>query len=195
MSRPMINNLGVINQGIDLWVKRVEEMYVAEYRKIIWKVFLRILKETPQYSGLAVVNWNIGVDAPDFSTHTYKGNVDVAPLPNSAFPEMILLPRSKGDRRAIRVAADRNRPKLQQITRKSRVYISNGVSGDNDLGRTATTLYLEELQDPGYWAKKLRSENRPYETAQESLLFVMAEETRLGRTPLRRMGGENLDEY
>lgn len=190
-----ISNLGVVNKGIDLWVKRVEEMYVEEYRKVVWKVFLRILKETPQYTGLAVVNWNIGVDTPDYSTHTYNGKVDLLPKPNSAFSENILVMRQKGDHRAIRIAAGRNRPKLKLITRRSRVYFSNGVSGDNDGGRTATNLYLDELQDPKYWAKKLRSENRPYETAQESLLFVMAEETRLGRTPLRRMGGENLDEY
>lgn len=195
MGRPLINNLGVINNGIDLWVTRVEEMFVEEYRKLVWKVFLRILNQTPQYTGLAVVNWNIGVGSPDFSTHSYEGEVDTIPVPNSAFPEKVMVPRKRGDRRAIQAAARRNKPKLALITRRTRVYFSNGVSGDDDRGLTATPLYLEELQDPGYWAHKLRAVNKPYETAQESVLFVMEREKRLGRGTARKIGGDNFDEY
>jgi hypothetical protein len=192
--RPAVDNLGVINRGVDLWMKRVEEMVVAEYRVIVWKAFNRILNQTPQFSGYAVANWNIGVDAPDFTEYEYAGKVKVQARPNSAFSENILVARQRGDRAAIQSAQRRNRPKLDLIKRSSRVYITNSARGDTDLGRTSTDYYVEALQDPTYWVKKLREVNRPYETAQESIMYVMERERQGGRVALRRIGGENFDD-
>ena len=189
--RSPVDNQGVINLGVDLWVKRAEALFVAEYRRVVWDTFNRILNQTPQYSGAAAASWNIGIGAPDYSFVEYNGKVKTQALPNSAFSENILVPRQRGDRAAIQAAQRRNKPKLDLITRRTRVYFNNAVRGDNDRGR-ATELYLEALQDPAYWKEKLRAVNQPYETAQESIMFVIALEKRQrGQGVISRIGGEN----
>jgi hypothetical protein len=44
------------------------------------------------------------------------------------------------------------------------------VQGDQDEG-DRSPYYLAELQDPQYWAQKLRSVNQPYETVAQTLLM------------------------
>jgi len=188
--------------GVDLWVKRVNEVLVAGYRDIVWKIFLRILHETPQYTGKAVANWNIGVGVPDYNFDPSFGDAPELvddPTPGTPWDHPMgrsfLVPaHDKGDRKWIEKAKARNRPKLPLIKRDTRVYFNNAVRGDNDKGATTSTLYMEELQDPAYWAIKLRAVNRPYETAQESMIVVFELESRL-RGSAFRPGGSNFQDY
>lgn len=181
--------MGEINMGVDLWLKRVESVYVDEYRSIVWSVFLRILRQTPQFTGKAVANWNIGVGQPDYSFDSSYGD---DPLRIEGDTSSVA-PNRRGDSKWIGVAMRRNKPKLPTIQRQTRVYFSNGTMGD-DSDKQGTNLYLEALQNPAYWSIKLRSVNKPYETAQESII-AMSE--RLGRLKglSFRPGGTNFQDY
>lgn len=160
----MIKNPFHVNHGIELFMRRVREAPIAAYREIVWVTFVRILEQTPQWSGKAVANWNIGVGAPDFSYDPDVG--DKLGLYDLA--------RHRGDNEWIEYAKFRNAPKIAEIRRDLKVFICNGVEGDTDNGRS-TELYLDSLQDPGYWAVKLRSVNQPYETAHESVIQIAGE--------------------
>ncbi len=156
-----VKNLMAFNTGVDLAFKQVADLGTDAYRSFIWDVFLRILKETPQWSGKAVANWNISIHTPNFnfddSLGDEVGRYGVA--------------HEKGDERWIRIARERNRPIVKRVRYRDKVFISNGVVGDTDGGKSAHA-YMEALQDPGYWATKLRAVNKPYETAQESVIVV-----------------------
>lgn len=184
--RPLISNLGEVNMGIDIWMKRVETTFVATYRSQVWRVFLRILEQTPQYTGNAAANWNIGIDAPDFSFDpTLGASVDKI-RGDVSWAE----PLRKGDHRAMLIAQQRNAPKLELIKRNTRVYISNGVQGDDDKGRSSV-MYLETLQDSAYWLKKLREVNRPYEVVSESVIEAHREFQSIWGEGFR-VGGSNM---
>jgi len=192
-----------LNMGVDLWLKRNEEMFIADFRKLVWNLFMRILRETPQYTGKAVANWNIGVGAPDFSFHYEDGDkpklVESAPMPGSPMSSpmggSVLAPQhERGDEKWIKVAKDRNRHKIPLIVRNTRVYISNGTVGDNDHGELSSNTYLEELQNPSYWMAKLREVNQPYETAQMSMMVMLERENRLRNTGFKP-GGTNYQDY
>lgn len=157
----MIKNPFMVNHGIELFMRRVREAPINAFREIVWVTFCRILEETPQFSGKAVANWNIGVGAPDFSYDPHVG--DKVGLHDLA--------HQRGDNEWIEYAKFRNAPKVKQISRDLKVFICNGVEGDDDNGRS-TELYLDSLQDPGYWAVKLRSINQPYETAHEAIIHI-----------------------
>lgn len=181
-----VKNVNATLRGLDVWVKRKEEMYVAEYRALIWKIFLRLLRSTPQYTGHAVASWNIGVGAPDMAPTTYVSDVEEpetysraerkaakaagVDLPSYRPPENV---RQRGDRRAIEAAKRRNANKVAMIQRGTKVYFTNTAEGDMggaaDKGQT-TTFYLEALQDKSYWAAKLRDVNKPYETVNETII-------------------------
>lgn len=189
-------NVFQVNQGVDLWFRRVEDMVVAQYRKFIWEIFKRIVRETPQYSGKAVANWNLGVGAPDYDFNDSYGDEPVMSYLTKGTHRWysgLEAPHQKGDQKWIRVALNRNRPKLMQIERRTKVFINNGVEGDNDGGATASNLYLQELQDGSYWAKKLREVNKPYEIAQESVIIVVGQMAGKGR--LIKAGGFDMEGY
>lgn len=156
-----VTNLARFNIGVDLAFKQVAALGTQAYRDFIWQVFLRILRETPQWSGKAVANWNISIGAPNFDFIDNLGD----PVDNFG------VAHEKGDERWMRIARTRNKPIMQSIRYRDKVFISNGVTGDDDGGKSANT-YLESLQDPGYWASKLRAVNQPYETAQESVIVI-----------------------
>lgn len=166
--------------AIDQLIRRTREALVAEYREVVWEIFCRILEQTPQFTGRAVAHWDIQVD----------GDTSYFNDPNVGKNVNILNPRRKkikgvqtgmfvpsqvahkrGDPEFIELAKLRNRPKLLKIHRGSVVRFTNNVQGDTDNG-TRSAFYLQELQDRDYWLDKLRWENRPYETAQESIALV-----------------------
>lgn len=185
----VVKNPEVFNMGIDLWIKRVEDMYVQAYRDLVWKVFCRILNQTPQFTGKAVANWNIGVGAPNYEYDDTLGD----PIEPTMSAKILDPAHRKKDLKWINVAKARNRPKMAMIKRDTRVYINNGVRGDNDKGRSSE-LYLDSLQDPAYWAVKLRAYNQPYETAQESMMFLSEQVGRVHGQSFRA-GGSNMGEY
>lgn len=178
----MISNMGQVNTGLDLMVVKTKQMALDTYKDFIWEVFKRILRETPQWSGKAVANWNISVDAPDYS---YSDNL--VPEVNATSPAAFSVGekpagvRQRGSLGAMAIARYRNKPKMLAIKAKDKVFISNGVQGDSDSG--GLTRYLDDLQDPSYWAKKLRDVNKPYEVAQESLIIVSTQFFKRGFLP------------
>lgn len=180
----MISNMGTVNKNLDLMLAKTRQMAVDKYKDFIWEVFKRILRETPQWSGNAVANWNISVGAPDYS---YLPNL--VPEVNSTSPAAFSVGekpagvRQKGSLGAMQIARYRNKPKMLAIRAKDKVFISNGVQGDDDSG--GLTNYLDDLQDPTYWAKKLREVNKPYEVAQESLIIVSTQFFKRGVLPPR----------
>lgn len=171
----MIKNPFYVNQGIEAMIRHVKSAPIEVYKTTVWKTFLRILRSTPQWSGAAVANWNLSVGAPDFSFNPNVGDEVDLWATNE---------RARGDRKWIEFAQQRNRPKLKEITtRNHKVFFCNAVSGDTDGGKSSE-LYLQSLQDPAYWMQKLRSVNKPYETAQESIIAI-AGETGAAGTVLR----------
>lgn len=176
-------SLARVNAEIDLWVERADKIIVAEYRQVIWNIFCRILHETPQYTGRAVANWNIGVGVPCYDVDNSLGD-DADEVQdghyqygeNAGLPYFQSVPRhQKGDDKWMRKARDRNRHKVQStaIHKQTRVYFNNFTLGDTDGGKSAS-MYLGSLQDPSYWTQKLRLANSPYETAQESIIYVLS---------------------
>ena len=172
------------NNGIDVWLKQVRGLATDEYRDMVWEIFLRVVRETPQYTGKAVANWNISVDQPDFSFDDTLGDHDTWFDPpdtkdsGHANPEDL---RHKGDRKWMQIAWNRNRPKKDAIRYGDKVFISNGATGDSTSGNPDEGFaYLEAVQEPGYWRRRLREENRPFESVQESMIYVMSKMTRWG---------------
>ncbi len=151
-------------QGVDVWLKQVKTMSQDQYQKIVWSLFQRILKATPQWSGKAVANWNLSVGSPDMNVY-----VDEAEAVDSVTGN----PLQKGDTKWMKVARDRNRATLKAIKYTDKVYISNGVTGDDKWGDGHSTFaYMQAFQNPAEWAARLREENKPYETVSESVLIV-----------------------
>lgn len=160
-----IKNLAQVNRSLELWLKRVEDTVVAEYRAVTWDVFTRILRQTPQFSGKAVANWNIGVDVPDLSVYVPVVD-DILRIRGD---ESWVDAHRRGDRKWIEVAEARNHPRVMEIGVRSKVFITNSVTGDTVEG-ASSVFYLESLQDAKYWADKLRPVNKPYEVALESAI-------------------------
>lgn len=164
------------NSGVDVWLKQVKGLATQQYRDMVWEIFLRVVRETPQYTGKAVANWNISVGQPDFSFDDSLGDHDgwddtPGPDDGGTDPEDL---RQRGDRKWMQVAWNRNRPKKDAIRYNDRVFISNGATGDSQPNGSDTGFaYIEAIQAPGYWRDRLRQENRPYESVQESMIYVM----------------------
>lgn len=172
------------NNGIDVWLKQVRGLATDEYRDMVWEIFLRVVRETPQYTGKAVANWNISVGQPDFSFDDTLGDHDIwfdedRPEDSGGInPEDL---RHKGDRKWMQIAWNRNRPKKDAIRYGDKVFISNGATGDSTTGYPEEGFaYLEAIQEPGYWRRRLREENRPFESVQESVIYVMSRMRRWG---------------
>jgi hypothetical protein len=174
-----------VNQGIDLFMKKVEVAPIAIFREFVWQVFCEILEQTPQWSGKAVANWNIGVGAPDYSWDENVGEkVD-------SFALNVL---QKGDNEWIEYAKFRNAGKLKEIKRREKVFITNSVWGDDDNGKASSNHYLEALQDPSYWQEKLRTVNKPYEVATETMIRVIRDFKRGKGLALTHFGGDSFEE-
>lgn len=164
------------NNGVDVWLRQVRGLATQQYRDMVWQIFLRVVRETPQYTGKAVANWNISVGQPDFSFDESLGDHDSWFDPpgieeGDTNPESL---RHKGDRKWMQIAWNRNRPKKDAIRYSDRVFISNGATGDSDTHNPEEGFaYIEAIQEPGYWRNRLRTENLPYEAVQESMIYVM----------------------
>lgn len=181
-----VKNIFQVNDGLDVWLKRTETVYVKYYREFVWQVFLRVLEKTPQYTGRAVANWNLGINSPDYSYEEGLGD-EINPAAHSDARDD---PHRKGHRKWIKYAIARNEPKVAQIQRNTKVYINNGVRGDDDGGKSSE-LYLVDLQDPAYWSQKLREENKPYETL-KSTVEIMSRKILSSHGYEFKSGGESM---
>ena len=166
MARATVKNLDQVTKGLQQFVGKAQETTLRRYRSAVWAVFTRILDTTPQFTGKAVANWNIGVDSPDLSVELDVGDLDETWGMGVA--------RQRGDRGWVEYAMAKNKPRLALIMSHSRVFISNSVTGDltrkdKALGGNSPS-YLADLQSSSYWVNKLRDENRPYETVSEVMI-------------------------
>lgn len=169
-----MTKLGIKNKTaslaqLDLAIKRLGDTRIALYREAVWELFKHVVRETPQYSGLAVSHWVIGIDAPATFYDPSLGRQGERLL-RSQVGALKPLQRG-GDTYWARYAREREKPKLALIRRGSRVYISNGSRGDTDNGQSSED-YLASLQNAAYAAKKLRPVNQVYVTVAESALAV-----------------------
>lgn len=165
-------NLFAFDRAIDAVGQKYVGASLAHFRKAIWAVFTQLVFTTPQFSGRAAANWNIGVDFPDFSFDPNLGEqVNIVPAKSGGSKFQFFTPHKQGDEDWAMRALDRNEPKLALIKSSTKVFICNASQGDPDTanGRTSE-YYLADLQDPTYWSQHLRLENMPYETVSEVLL-------------------------
>lgn len=149
----------------------VEALHVAVFRKVVWDLFLRILDQTPQWSGKAVANWNITIGSPDLE---YRPGGEMVAGDGDA--------GRRGDhglgwQTALTRAQSTVGPAGSRIKYGDRVFIANGVMGDDPWGKgydegSSLVDYLAELQDAGNWQTRLRAVNQPYETVKESILII-----------------------
>jgi len=95
-----------------------------------------------------------------------------------------LRPLERGNRYWINVAWNREKPKIDALQRRDKVYITNVAQGDTDNGQSSA-LYMESLQNPAYWAKKLRDVHRPYEAVYDSVAVVMGRYWKKGVDPFK----------
>lgn len=186
----MIKDPFKVNLGIDLFMRKVEEAPVSVFRDLVWEVFCQTLEQTPQWSGKAVANWNLSVGSPDFSWDDDVGDKVDLWATNT---------RQRGDNEWIEYAKFRNHDQLAKIKRREKVFITNAVHGDDDSGKANSEMYLDALQDPGYWVEKLRAVNKPYEVATETVIRVMRE-FKLGRRKgvglaITQLGGDSIGRY
>jgi hypothetical protein len=186
-------NVEQYGMGVNFWFKKVEHLAADTYREMIWDVFKRITRSTPQWSGKAVANWNLSIGSPDFTQYVDEGDEIEPHMPGSSYfgYQRGAPANQRGDRYWINVALARARPVRDRIRYRDKVFICNGVVGDDDDG-ASSEYYLQDLQKEPYWRDKLREANRPYETAQESLIIVATQYGRRG-FDLPRVGGESLD--
>lgn len=178
MKTGMTVDLQGFDQAKAALIRRARETLVAEYREVAKTIFRRILENTPQFTGRAVAHWQVGIDAPDNSFQDENIGKVVNLLKGRHKKDGTFYKQDraleKGHPTYIEVAWQRNLPKFDQIKRGSKVFFTNAVMGDTDNGESSE-FYMQDLQDAGYWLKKLRSENKPYKTVQETILMYRLE--------------------
>ena len=195
------------NTGIDLWMKKVRSMTEDVYRRMVWDLFLMLLRETPQSSGRAVANWNICIGSPNFDFNPNYGDAptDVGterysygPLAGMHIPELQPA-HERGDEKWMRKARTLNRPIKDRIRYTDKVFITNGVLGDEEPGDSQGFAYLEAYMASGQnsWVDKLREVNRG-KSVQECVHVVTRKWSTRGHnfntTRGDRIGGLSMDD-
>ena len=164
-----IKNKSQADRELGLAIARLRDTQIGVFREVTWQLFMRILRETPQWSGAAVAHWTIGIDSPATFYDPSLGYQDL--VGGGRVKEGGRAPSQKMSEYWRRVARDREKPKLARIRRGSTVFITNGVVGDTSNG-TMSANYLEDLQNQATWMAKLREVNKPYEAAEASAFVV-----------------------
>lgn len=161
----MVKGGSTVSKALQAFAGKADGVILRRYRMAVWAVFTRILDTTPQYTGRAVANWNIGVGSPDLTFDDDVGDLDESVSPMGD-------PRKVGDRGWIDYAIARNKPRLALITSKTLVYITNTTIGDPFRGdkREGPRPYLLDLQSPDRWVNILRAENAGAERLAELML-------------------------
>ena len=161
-------------------MQRVKAVGLEEFRKAVWALFTELVYTTPQFTGRAAANWNIGIGAPDLSVdHSLGEQMEIVDNKTKGGAHAAISPKRVGDDKWASVALDRNKYKLRQITQWGQeIFISNAVTGDEDTSlktggnpEASNKYYLAALQSPSYWAQRLRIANQPYETVSQVLLM------------------------
>lgn len=181
----MIKNAPAVIAGVDLMFRRAQEQTREEFQNFVWEIFKRILRESPQWSGKGVANWNLSVNAPNLEYREDFGD-EIGALGRHHSVGALGATHQRGDERWARIARDRARPIKNGIFLKDKVFISNATRGDGD--EVGAELYMQALQNPGYWTYKLREVNKPYEIAQESVIIVTMQQLKRGFLPAKVSG-------
>ncbi len=184
----------LIESTLDAWVDKAQARSLSQFRAGVWALFNELLLQTPQGTGRAVANWKIGLDAPDMSVDMDAGDPHEVVSTKSGGAYVRWGHRKKGDQYWIDYARAQNKYLVEpgskggssRIQSNTRVFFSNNVVGDGDEGEDEH--YLASLQDPGYWAQKLRDVNKPYETVAETLIKFKWTDFKMG-------GSTNLDNF
>jgi hypothetical protein len=161
-----------LNQAINTFGAKGAGVSLEHFRAAVWAVFVQLVYTTPQFSGKAAANWNIGINSPDLEFDPDMGEqMDVVAAKSGGMKFTTITPRQQGDNKWAEESLERNKRKRNLIMSNTRVFITNATKGDIDTahGRTSP-YYLSDLQDVGYWSQKLRLVNMPYETVSEVLL-------------------------
>jgi hypothetical protein len=128
------------------------------YRGFVTATFHRLLTETPQWSGNAAANWNVGINGSDFSVN-YTLKEAAAPdrsarrLREHKWDSPYGPAVSKGDERGIMMSVRRNAMKLSLVDVKHNTHLCNAAQ---NLKHESYIQYLEENPD-----NFLRSVNQP----------------------------------
>lgn len=180
MSQSIVGNGRQFLNAVDVWMNQYRKLPVEMFREYVWEVFKQVLRATPQFTGRAVANWNMSIGTPNLDFDPNLGD-DVDIIDGAL--------HQRGDERWMRVARDRARPIMRAIRSGDKVYISNGVIGDDGKGDD-NFAYMQALQSPGYWSKHLREVHKPYETVEESMVIVNTRFLNKGMS-LPRVGGRS----
>ena len=137
----------------DIALEKIKKNFMDTYRGYCIASFNSILRETPQWSGNAVANWNFDLSVPSYRTDTDLKDLSqrdiVGRLTGTGIHE-------KGDPEAIAIAVSRALPAMAALrypTPPMTVCINNA---SKDLDGTAYILMLET--NPNNY---LRTENEP----------------------------------
>lgn len=189
-----VKNTNLVLQHIDLRVRNNERMLTESYRDLIWKIYRRLLSKTPQWTGHAAANWNMGFGHPDNEIHDNSLRDEYDRSGDDGYDRyntaaVSFTARQRGNMRAINKAIKRyggeKGPWRKLVTRDTKVYFTNPVVGNDDMWKSeGTVMYMAEFQNPS-WHSKLRAVNRPYETAAETLHYM-------GDLWKRRHGGKGV---
>lgn len=164
---------GLVLKGVSRAEITLKEVSLVHFRIAVWALFQELVYTTPQFTGKAAANWNIGLGAPDLSVDDSLGERPEDKKAKDGHAYQLLVARHVGDRKWAEESIERNRFKPGRILTNTRVFISNAVQGDDDEGGpmgTQSEYYLAALQSPGYWAAKLREENAGAMRVQDVLL-------------------------
>ena len=170
-----VKGTNLVIAELDLWVTRRSNMLVTLYRRLIWSTLRELVLTTPQWSGHAAANWNIGVGRPDNEVHDWSFRQDFT---DPVFGDD---PKRMGDKEAWQAVRARygggpDSAFMKQIQRGTKVYFCNGVYGDKKWGDDESVLYLAEVQSGTWsWGQRLREANLPYESAEEVIFRMDAE--------------------
>jgi hypothetical protein len=182
----LIKNSDKFSGRLTAWVNQVEATSTKKFRRQALSLFKFLLETTPQASGRAVANWKVGINRPNNDWNPNLGEQDelVERKDGTGAYKRWVTFHQKGDRKWIDHAlrfqqykfegAPRGASARQRIQLGDVVYFTNNVQGDDDeLGPAGQRdkHYLKALQDPGYWAAKLREVNQPYITVAEAMLI------------------------
>lgn len=187
------SDLKAFNNGVEVWLKHVRAASTDHFKEMVWDLFKTVIRETPQWSGKAVANWNISVGSVGLEYDDSLGDDDEV-VQTSAFHNnhyRSVAAHEKGDRKWATVALNRNRPTLRALKLNDQVFIYNHTTGDDNFS------YLEGFQSSPDWPTRLREVNRPYETVQQSVMVVTKRWASRGlnmdTTRGDRLGGFTLD--
>jgi hypothetical protein len=171
------------DKSVDLAINRVREALVEEYRSVVTEIFMRLLEQTPQFTGRAVAHWEIGINGfATFRDDSLGDEVNILTgrhKKDGTFYKQDAA-HKKGDPEWMQVALDRNLPKIARIKRGDTVHFCNNVIGDDDKGQPAN--YMTLLQSEPYWQEHLRWVNKPYEDVQYTIMLVQASTAGFGQS-------------